>query len=118
VAATEQEKKQQRIAKDEKVLRAFIAVYCKVHHRDGGEQSGGVSHCDQGREYCPECYALLQYALQRNERCPLVPKPVCRHCTVHCYKPEMRQKIREVMKFSGIYYVKRGRLDWIWHYFF
>lgn len=112
MAEVEQEAKRRRIAKDEKVLRAFIAVYCHAHHH------GGVRHRDQGREYCSECYALLLYALQRNERCPLIPKPVCRHCAVHCYKPEMRQRIRQVMKFSGIYYVKRGRFDWIWHYFF
>ena len=25
----------------------------------------------------------------------------CSNCKVHCYKPEMREKIREVMRFSG-----------------
>ena len=25
----------------------------------------------------------------------------CRNCKVHCYKPEMREKIREVMRYSG-----------------
>lgn len=114
----ELKKKRQRIAKDEKVLRAFIAVYCREHHLKAGNASNQHTHLDQGREYCPDCYALLNYALQRNERCPLVPKPVCRHCTVHCYKVEKREKIRKVMKFSGIYYIKRGRLDWLWHYFF
>ncbi|MEA3465448.1 MAG: nitrous oxide-stimulated promoter family protein [Thermodesulfobacteriota bacterium] len=108
-------KKEQRIAKDAKVLRAFIAVYCRAQHL----KQGIPVHChEQGKDYCDECYALLHYALQRNERCPLDPKPVCRQCAVHCYKPQMRRKIREVMKFSGIYYIKRGRLDWLWHYFF
>lgn len=118
MAATEQEKKQQRIAKDEKVLRAFIAVYCSEHHLNGGDTLPQSTHHDHNRVYCSDCYALLNYALQRNERCPLTPKPVCRHCTVHCYKTQMRDKIRKVMKFSGIYFVKRGRLDWLWHYFF
>jgi len=29
----------------------------------------------------------------------------------------MRQRIKEVMKYSGKYYVKRGRLDWLVKYF-
>lgn len=28
-------------------------------------------------------------------------KTFCSNCRVHCYKPEMREKIRAVMRFSG-----------------
>ena len=28
-------------------------------------------------------------------------KTFCSNCKVHCYRPEMRQKIREVMRFAG-----------------
>ena len=28
-------------------------------------------------------------------------KTFCANCRVHCYKPEMRGKIREVMRYSG-----------------
>lgn len=28
-------------------------------------------------------------------------KTFCSNCKVHCYKPEMREKIREVMRYSG-----------------
>lgn len=28
-------------------------------------------------------------------------KTFCSNCKVHCYKPDMREKIREVMRFSG-----------------
>jgi hypothetical protein len=28
-------------------------------------------------------------------------KTFCSNCKVHCYKPEMREKIREIMRFSG-----------------
>lgn len=96
--------KEKRVARDAKVLRAFIGVYCQKKH---GTADG----------LCPECSSLLEYALRRNEKCPLDPKPKCRDCRVHCYKPEMRQKIKEIMKFSGIYFIKRGRLDWLLHYF-
>ena len=25
----------------------------------------------------------------------------CKKCTIHCYKKDMREKVKEVMKFSG-----------------
>ena len=28
-------------------------------------------------------------------------KTFCSNCKVHCYKPEIRQRIKEVMRFSG-----------------
>lgn len=28
-------------------------------------------------------------------------KTFCANCRVHCYKPDMREKIRAVMRFSG-----------------
>jgi hypothetical protein len=37
---------------------------------------------------------------------------------VHCYRPDYRQKVREIMRFSGKYLLLRGRLDLLWHYFF
>ncbi|MGN0478669.1 MAG: nitrous oxide-stimulated promoter family protein, partial [Hominenteromicrobium sp.] len=38
----------------------------------------------------------------RSDCCPFMEtKTFCSNCKVHCYKPEMREKIREVMRFSG-----------------
>ena len=51
---------------------------------------------------CPDCTALDVYARQRSDKCPFMEnKTFCSNCRVHCYQPEMRQKIREVMRFSG-----------------
>jgi len=47
----------------------------------------------------------------------MAPKPKCKDCPVHCYKIEYRRRIKEVMRFSGIYFVKRGRVDWLIKYF-
>lgn len=66
---------------------------------------------------CPECSKFLRYGLTMRLRCPYDPKPMCKKCTTQCYKGEYKLKIREIMKFSGIYLVKHGRLDMLYHYF-
>jgi Nitrous oxide-stimulated promoter len=109
--------------KDLRVLGLFTAVYCRRHH--AGEKSGlsargldaSVLGLGQYR-YCEECREFLAYALQRRLRCPLEPKPTCKECPVHCYRPGHRERVRQIMRFSGAYLIKRGRLDLLWHYFF
>lgn len=45
---------------------------------------------------------LLNYSQIRVDRCPFMEtKTFCNSCKVHCYKADMRMKIKEVMKFSG-----------------
>ncbi len=74
---------------EKRVVSQMIALYCKKNHRSKGE-------------LCPECAMLDQYARQRSDACPFMEtKTFCSNCTVHCYKPAMREKIREVMRFSG-----------------
>ena len=42
------------------------------------------------------------YARLRSEKCPFMKeKTFCANCKVHCYKPEVREQIRQVMRFSG-----------------
>ncbi|MGI6455888.1 MAG: nitrous oxide-stimulated promoter family protein [bacterium] len=94
------------VEKSQKILRSFILVYCQKHHHTKNDT------------LCTECQDLLEYACRRVSRCPYDPKPKCKECPTHCYKPEYRQKIKEVMRFSGMYYVKRGRIDWLFKYFF
>ena len=74
----------------EKILVSqMIAIYCRKKHR-----------CKTG--LCPECLELDAYAKQRSDKCPFMEtKTFCSNCKVHCYKPEMRTKIREVMRFSS-----------------
>lgn len=70
------------------LVSQMIALYCRKNHG--------------GRTLCPDCAALDAYARQRSDRCPFMEtKTFCSNCRVHCYKPEMREKIREVMRFSG-----------------
>ena len=79
------EKKRQR---ERQMVTEMIRLYCRKKHG--------------GRELCPDCAALAEYARQRSDKCPfMAEKTFCANCRVHCYKPEMREKIREVMRFSG-----------------
>jgi hypothetical protein len=98
--------------KDLAIAERFIEVFCRQKHKAeraaAGVGKGGL---------CDDCRELLDYSAERLARCPMDPKPKCKDCTVHCYKPEYRQRIREVMKFSGLYFVKRGRVDWLIRYF-
>ncbi len=94
-----------RLARERGILTRFIGVYCRARHGS------------RGTELCPECAGLLQYATGRLARCPYDPKPKCKHCPTHCYSPAQRQRIREVMRFSGLWYIRRGRLDWLVRYF-
>jgi Nitrous oxide-stimulated promoter len=107
--------------KDIKVLVKFTEVYCGMKHGDRSvyalesDLAGLFKH---GVHLCPDCRALLDYALKKRSNCPLDPKPSCKHCHIHCYSREYRAKISEVMAFSGRRMIMRGRLDYLWHYLF
>ena len=109
--------------KDIKVLLQFTAVYCSQKHdadRAGvtADEPDLLSLPLHKYPVCKDCSDFLLYAFERRLRCPLEEKPICIHCTVHCYKPGHRDKVREIMRFSGQHLIKRGRLDLLWHYFF
>ena len=79
-----------RMRREQRTIEILMKIYCRDHH------SG------PRRELCAGCQALQDYALQRLERCPFQEnKPTCAKCAVHCYKPEMRQRVREVMVYAG-----------------
>lgn len=76
--------------KEKAMVSEMIALYCrKIHKTKKGQ-------------LCIHCMELTEYARQRSEKCPFMEsKTFCSNCRVHCYKPEMREKIRAVMRFSG-----------------
>ena len=80
---------QSKREREKAVVSQMIVLYCKKQHKGG-------------KELCPECTELLEYARLRSDKCPFMEtKTFCSNCKVHCYKPEMREKIRRVMRFSG-----------------
>ena len=83
---TDIEKKRE---KEKEVVTLMIRLYCRKKH---GTKTG----------LCTECADLAEYACDRSDHCPFMEnKTYCSNCKVHCYKPDMREKIREVMRFSG-----------------
>lgn len=70
------------------IVGEMIEIYCRKQH---GNQ-----------ELCPVCKELYQYSINRIDRCPFMEtKTFCSNCKVHCYQKEYRERIREVMRFSG-----------------
>lgn len=75
--------------REQAVVTEMIATYCRGNHGTGGK-------------LCPACAELATYAARRVERCPyMATKTFCSRCEVHCYAPEMRGRIRQVMRYAG-----------------
>lgn len=79
-----------RRARELTMINAMLRMYCRAHHYP------------EDAALCPECSELLTYSRRRLERCVFgEAKPTCANCTVHCYKPNMRERIRVVMRWAG-----------------
>lgn len=109
--------------KDLRILGLFTEAYCRGRrHAERaalGQGSETVERCRlSSLRVCPGCRAFLLYAMERRLRCPLDEKPSCKHCRIHCYRPGHREKVREIMRYSGKRLILRGRLDLLWHYLF
>ncbi len=67
----------------------MIRMYCQRKHRT---KSG----------LCPECAELDTYAREHSDQCPFMEKKTfCFNCQVHCYQPDMRERICRVMRYSA-----------------
>lgn len=104
--------------KDLKVLINFVRVYCTARHDDQVKAGVEVEEIAKETLLCPDCAGLVAHALEKRRKCPFDPKPSCKHCHIHCYSKEYRARIREIMAFSGRKMIMRGRLDYLWRYFF
>ncbi len=83
-----------RLIIEKATVKAMIEIYCKANNK-----------C---LTVCEECSNLIDYTFMRTDKCKYKQnKPSCKECKTHCYSPENRKKIREIMRFSGprmIYY--------------
>ena len=74
---------------EKEMVTQMIQLYCRGNHHTGSLM-------------CSECQKLAEYASMRSDKCPFMEtKTFCSNCKVHCYKPDMRDKIKAVMRYSG-----------------
>lgn len=67
----------------------MIRIFCRGKH-------------GRRRDLCEECSELLGYADWRLDRCPFGEhKPTCNHCAIHCYRADMKDRVKHVMRYSG-----------------
>ena len=78
-----------RIKREKKTIEAMVRYYCKKKHQTKGD-------------LCPECTDFLAYAMMRLDKCPFQEKKsTCGKCLVHCYRPDMKEKVKKIMRYSG-----------------
>lgn len=98
------ERKRQR---EQYVVEEMIRLYCRRNHPKEHRQKG---------ELCSECRELADYAKARSQKCPFMEtKTFCANCKVHCYQPQMRERIRKVMRFSGPRMLLHHPVLAVWH---
>ena len=77
-----------RIEREKVTVSLMIRLYCKRKERN--------------RNLCSQCSELEEYAHKRLSACRYgEQKTSCKKCPTHCYRKDMREMIREVMRFSG-----------------
>ena len=78
-----------RTEQEKKTVRQMVEIYCH-----------GKKHVSKW--LCEDCSTLLDYAYQRLVHCKFGEnKPTCKKCPIHCYKLDMKEKMREVMRYAG-----------------
>lgn len=74
---------------EKRTVRQMIGIYCRAKH-------------GSGKELCEDCARLYDYACARLDNCRFGKrKTFCSKCRSHCYKPAMREQIRQVMRYAG-----------------
>ena len=85
-----------RMKREQKTVEYMIGIYCRDHHHTAGK------HPIRRNKLCDECRKLAGYARFRLKNCPFQEnKTTCGNCPIHCYKPKMREKVRDVMRYAG-----------------
>jgi hypothetical protein len=76
--------------REKKTIAYMTEIYCKNHHGT------------HGGELCTECQQFKEYAFTRLDKCPFQDKKsTCGKCLIHCYRPDMKEKVKIVMRYSG-----------------
>lgn len=88
-----------KVQQEKDTLALMIGIYCRGSKHEG---RAAVGPAPDGSGLCPSCQELLDYAFGRIDTCPFMEtKTFCSACETHCYKPDMRERVREAMRYSG-----------------
>lgn len=94
-----------RIRREKKTVSIMIEMYCRDRH----EQRTAPGLCDTCRE-------LHDYAIERIVKCPFcLSKPTCANCPIHCYKKDMRARVRRIMAYAGPRMMRRHPILAVMH---
>lgn len=87
-----------RRAREKTTISQMIAMHCAGNHL----LEARIERAFCGDSVCPACAKLDEYAILRTDRCRKMDvKTSCEECGNHCYAPEMRERIRAAMRYSG-----------------
>ena len=93
-----------RIEREKYTVSLMIHLYCR-------KKEGNTTLCEQ-------CTLLEEYAHKRLSACKYgEQKTSCKKCPTHCYKKDMRERIRQVMRFAGPRMILYHPTDTIRHIF-
>ncbi len=113
-----------KLQKDISILLDFTSLYCNEKHKEREKEKifyEGILGSYLNRYdlfLCKDCRNTLANGVAKRILCPYKPKPPCKKCKTPCWPKGYREKMREIMKFSGLYFIKKGRLNYIFKYFF
>jgi len=78
-----------RLERERRTVAAMIERFCRDKHTPQ-------------ETVCAACAELEAYTRLRLEKCPYgEEKPTCADCPIHCYLPQRREQIKEVMGYAG-----------------
>lgn len=94
-----------RMQREAKTISAMVDISCSHLH---GTPRGVL---------CQPCAELMGYALLRLAKCPFQEgKTSCGNCRVHCYRTDMRDRVRVTMRTAGPRMPRRHPILSLWHF--
>ena len=84
-----------RIETEKLTFSKMLRIYCRIEHKT----ASGL---------CADCEKMNEYAHIRLDKCPFgEEKSNCKHCKIHCYKPDLRIVAKDIMKKAGPHMIYR-----------
>ncbi len=84
-----------RLETEKLTFSKMLRIYCNKEHKT----PVGL---------CSGCKEMEEYAHFRLDKCPFgKKKPNCKHCQIHCYKPDLRERAKQIMRIAGPHMIYR-----------